>query len=174
MDNLLKYILIGFVSFVVGWLLKYFESKAKLVYWQPHYALFEIPEPKVSLQTDSISIQNLGRVSSENIEIIFKEKLDYFKITPSISYETEELDNSNYIIKLKSLGPNEFFTLHILSYETLPILENICSKEGLAEQILFQMQQQYPSWYYYVYNFFFLIGIATILYLFVKWVIILL
>ena len=63
MEGLDGYILTGIVSLVVGILITRFQPKAKLVYWFPHVANFDIdadPGPPVSFQTSALTVQNLG------------------------------------------------------------------------------------------------------------------
>jgi hypothetical protein len=145
MENLAGYIATGIVSLFVGLILRSLEARPKLVAWQPHYALFKITDQN-SIQTDSITVQNLGRKAAEDLEIIFRSKPDHFMLTPPLNYKEETTPNGGFLIQIGTLGPKEFFTLHLLSYATLPHVDLIRSKNGPAEPIPFQMQRKFPRW----------------------------
>lgn len=147
MEGLTGYIAIGIISLVVGMVLRSLERKPNIAYWQPHYALFKVPDPEITVQTDSINIQNLGSKEAEAIEIIFKEKPDHFQFTPSIQFATEQTPNNEFLIKLDTLGPKEFITLHILSYATAPKVELIRCKTGIAKMMPYQTLKKYPRWF---------------------------
>jgi len=146
MNNLTGYVATGVISFMVGTLLRHFEPKAKLLYWSPHNFLFELKREGVVLQTNSLTVQNTGRKSAEDIEIIHKEKPDFFQISPTLSHEEGTGSSGEHIIRVKSLGPKEFFMLQLLSYKTVPFLLNIRSKEGSARAIQIQPQRIIPKW----------------------------
>ena len=143
MEGLAGYIATGVVSLVVGLLLRNVEPRAKVVYWSPHSFFFEVPNPKVVLKTDSVTVQNTGRREAEDVEVVFKSRPDFFKLNPSISYSEEKNPDGEFIIKVPALGPKEFFTLQILSFATLPNIQNIRSKAGPAAFIQVQLQRQF-------------------------------
>jgi hypothetical protein len=164
MSGLVGYIATGIVSLIVGLILRSLEARPKIVFWQPHYALFEVPEPRITLQTDAINIQNLGRKEAENVEIIFKSRPDFFKLTPPLQYTEETTPHGEFIIRISSLGAKEFFTLHILSYATPPKVESVRSKSGQGELIPFQMQRKFPRWFELLSLFLLLLGLGFIIY----------
>jgi hypothetical protein len=171
MDGIIGYIATGIVSLIVGLILRSFEKKPKIVYWQPHYAFFEIPSPQVSLRTDAINIQNLGGKSAEDVEILFKDRPDFFQLTPPIAFTEENTPNGDFIIRVQSLGAKEFIVLHILSYVTTPRVESIRSKAGQGKRIPFQMQQKYPRWINLILSFILLVGFGFTLFWLIKAVI---
>ena len=79
MDNLAGYIATGVVTFVVGLLLQWFQAKPHVVYWTPHWFRFNLKEPEVALQTDALTVQNLGRQTAEDIELIMNTRPDFFQ-----------------------------------------------------------------------------------------------
>jgi len=64
-SDLAGYVATGVVSLGVGLLLRYLEPEVRLVWWSPHNFVFNLKDPPVVLQTNSITIQNLGRKSAE-------------------------------------------------------------------------------------------------------------
>ena len=174
MEHLSKYIIGGVVSFIFALVLRYLEAKSKLVYWAPHFALFRVPLPKgdgqenevenFPIQTNSVYIQNLGRKTAENVEIIFKTKPDHFMLTPEMLYDTVTQENGTFVVKLESLGAKEYFILQLLSYATLPSIDSIRSKDGQAKCVPFHMLQANPKWVQILGIFFLLTGVGTTLY----------
>ena len=161
----IQVILAGIISFLVGRALDVFESKPKVCYWFPHQFYFDVKKENVVLKTDSITVQNLGRKSAEDIEIIHEQEPDYFKLQPSLSYTTANNANGEHVIKISSLGPKEFFTLQLLSYKTVPSLMSIRSKNGHAQNVPITIQRLYPQYINYSVAFLMIMGFATIVYL---------
>lgn len=164
MENLKGYIITGVVSFVSALLLRNLEPKSKVCYWFPHSFLFDLKNENVVLQTNSITVQNLGRKTAENIEIIHKSKPDFFQCAPSVHFEEIATNTGEHILKIETLGPKEFFTIQILSYKSVPILLNIRSKDGVAQQIQFQIQRNWPKWVQYITLVCMIVGFGFLIY----------
>ncbi|MEQ3694276.1 MAG: hypothetical protein ABNH16_09425 [Thalassolituus sp.] len=87
MEHLIGYIATGAISLVVGVLLIYLQPKSKVYYWTPHTFLFNLQKENVVLQTDSLTVQNLGRKAASNIEVIFDTKPDFYQLQPAVVHE---------------------------------------------------------------------------------------
>lgn len=61
MDGLIGKIVSGIIGFLGAYLLLHIGPKAKLVYWLPHSLFFNLIKENVQLQTDALTLQNLGR-----------------------------------------------------------------------------------------------------------------
>jgi hypothetical protein len=147
MDSLASYVATGVVSLIVGLALRELEPKVKIVWWGAHQFLFEIPEPRrIDLLTQAITIQNIGRKSAEDVEIVHKRQPDFFKLWPALDYEESTTPAGEHVVRVKSLGPKEFFTIEFLSYATRPELQLIRSKAGQATLIPIQFQRVLPRW----------------------------
>ena len=167
-DGLIGYILTGLVSLVVGFLLMRFEPKSKVCYWFPHAFVFDLKSEGLRIQTNSLTVQNLGRLTAESVEVIHKTKPDFFQISPPLPY-TEEISNSGeHILRINSIGPKEVFTLQVLSYKTVPELLNIRSKEGAASSIPIVIQRYVPKWIELVVGLLMLAGFGVIVYWAIK------
>ena len=171
MAELSGYVATGIVSLAVGLLLRYLEAKARIVYWSPHNFFFELKKENVVLQTNSLTIQNIGRKPSENIEIVHKQKPDFFQLAPSVPYEEETTSNGEHVIRIKILGPKEFFMLQLLSYRTVPVLLNIRSKDGPAQAIQIKPQRIFPRWFRVFSGVLFFVGLGFAIYWGIKAVI---
>ena len=135
----------GIVSLVVGLLLQKFQAKPKLLYWVPGSFLFELKEPKETLRTDSLTIQNVGQKPATNVEIVHKYKPDHFQFSTAISYTEETNPTGEHIIKISSLGAKKFVNIQLLSHVQLPILLNVRSAEGPAQLIQVHLQRMFPK-----------------------------
>ena len=147
MEGLAGYVVIGVVSLVVGILLIYLQPKAKVMYWSPHSFLFNLTRENVVLQTDALTIQNVGRKAAENVELVLDREPDFFQFAPAVNHTTETLQNNQYIIRIPSLGPSEHVTLQLLSYTRVPQLLNLRSSAGQASPMPFQIQRLFPTWF---------------------------
>lgn len=146
MESLVGYIATGLVSLIVGLLLQRLQSKPKLLYWLPGSFTFEVQDPKVVLGTDSLTIQNDGRKTATNIEIIHKQRPDHFQFSTAIVYSEAEAPNGNHVIKIPSLGPKEFINIQLLSHTQRASLLNVRSEDGPAQLIGVHLQRLYPKW----------------------------
>jgi hypothetical protein len=168
MDPIIGYIVTGIVSLVVGLILQRFVAKPKLQYFLPGTFSFNIEDPKVQLQTDSLTIQNSGRKSATNIEIVHKEKPDHFQFSQAIGYSEEFNPNGEHIIKIDSLGPKEFLNIQYLSHIKVPSLLRVRSDQGSALPIQVQFQQIYPKYFQYIVAVLMLSGFGLLMYLAIK------
>lgn len=164
MASLTGYIATGLVSLVVGIVLKYFEAKARVVYWIPAPAVFDLKNEKVVLQANALSVQNLGRETAEDVEIVHKTRPDHFQLTPAIPFTEDTTVNGEHVIRIRALGPKEYFTIQLLSYRTAPYLLYIRSKAGAASPIQIRFQRYVPKWVIALIWFFMLVGFGFTIY----------
>jgi hypothetical protein len=144
-ENLQGYIATGIVSFVVGYFLIFLQPKAKLFFWAPHTFYFQLIDENVGILTQAITLQNLGRQSAKNIQIIFDKKPDFYAFEPKRDYIEKE-EKGQFLIMFDSLGPQEFVTLQMLSHKTMaPNLSNIRCESGIAKELKFQITKVFPA-----------------------------
>lgn len=154
------YVATGVVSLSVGLLVRQLEPKSKLVLWSPHNFFFDLKDVKVALQTNSLTIQNIGRRAAEQIEIIFKERPDFFQFAPAIDYQERTSPSGDHILSIAALGPSEHVTLQLLSYKTVPVPLTVRSKDGMARVIDIQPQRVLPRWVNYSARFLLVVGLG--------------
>ena len=150
MEDLGGYVITGVVMFVVGLLLRELERRANVVWWPAHgatYNLTDLQSPIV-LRSDAYTIQNTGERKAEFVEIAFESKPDHFSLDPALNYQTPTTPNGDYVVRITSLGPKEFFTLQIMSYATQPLLLHIRSEGGHARRLPVRWVRWYPRWAY--------------------------
>jgi len=171
MEPLIGYIATGIVSLVVGLLLQRFQSRPKLLYWLPGSFIFELKDPKVTIRTDSLTIQNVGRKPAKNVEIVHKYKPDHFHFSTAISFSEETTPNGEHIIKIPSLGAKEFVNIQLLSHVQQPILLNVRSDDLPAQLIQVQLQRMFPKWVYASVGVLLLLGLGFATYWIIRSVI---
>ncbi len=168
MDPILGYVITGVVSIIVTLALRRFVDKPKLQYFLPGSFHFNLDDLKANLQTDSLTIQNSGRKSAANIEIIHKEKPDHFQFSQSISYKEDFNPNGEHIIKIDNLGPKEFVNIQYLSHLKAPVLLRVRSDQGEAQLIQVQFQQIYSKLSMFIAKSFMISGFGLLLYWAIK------
>jgi hypothetical protein len=125
----------------VGWFLHRLKGKPSLLYWLPGSFTFKLKEPDMLVRTDALTIQNIGRQTAKDIEIIHKEKLDHFEFSTPIDFAESTSPSGEHVIKIASLGPKEHINIQLLSHAKLPMLLNVRSAEGQARAIQVQLQR---------------------------------
>lgn len=168
MDIVLGYVATGLVSLIVGYLLSHLEPRARIGYWFPHSSYFFLEEHDISIQTGTLTVQNLGRKKAEDVQLVFSQRPDFFQITPPLPYSEEESTDGNYVIGFSMLGPKEVVSLQILGFTQFPALMNLRSSAGSAESVQIQMQRVYPQWLNMTALALMLVGLAAIIYLLIR------
>jgi len=167
-DKAIGYIATGIVSLLVGWFLQRLKGKPKLLYWLPGTFTFELNEPQTILRTDSLTIQNVGRQPAKDVEIVHKEKPDHFQFSTHIDYSESFSPSDEHILKIPSLGPKEHINIQLLSHSKIPVLLNIRSAEGPAQQIQVAFQRVYPKFVQVLATVFMAVGAGFLLYWLIK------
>ena len=145
-EKLIGYIATGIVSLLVGLFLERVKGKAKLLCWVPGSFAFKLASPEMVIRTDSVTIQNIGRQPSKDIEIIHQSKPDHFQFATPVDFTESSNPSGEHVIKIASLGPKEHVNLQLLSHSKLPVLLNIRSAEGKAQFIQVGLQRVWPKW----------------------------
>jgi hypothetical protein len=164
MDTLGGYIATIVVSLLTGYFAQFLQLRSKLLCWSPHNFFFNLKKEGVVLQTNSLTLQNVGRRPAEEVEIIHKERPDFFELHPSVEHQETTNPNGEHLIKIKSLGPKEWVVLQTLSYKTPPVLNNVRWKHGQAKWVQIQPQRVWPQWIYVGLNVLLLVGAGSIIY----------
>ncbi|MDB5478930.1 MAG: hypothetical protein JWM96_1425 [Alphaproteobacteria bacterium] len=168
MDSMTTQVVTIVVGLIGGYLAQFIQPKSKLIIWSPHNFVFNVRqenESSITLQTNSITLQNVGRLSAEGIEIIYKKRPDFFELYPSREYSEFINSNGEHVIKIDSLGSKEWVVIQLLSYINPPFLSNVRWKNGQAKVVQIQPQIIYPRWLLMILNILVLIGIVSVLYL---------
>ncbi len=145
MEKIAGYIATGLVSLLIGLVLQRLKDKPRLLYWLPGSFLFQLKNPDVTLRTDSLTIQNIGRQPAADIEIIHKARPDHFQFSTPIDFTEATTPSGDHIIKIASLGPKEHVNIQLMSHTNLPVLLNVRSAEGRAQLIQVQLQRLFPK-----------------------------
>lgn len=164
MEHLAGYIATGLISLAVGVLLFRLQPKAKLLYWSPHSFRFHLTREEVVLQTDALTVQNVGRKTAENVELIMSSEPDFIQLSPAIPHSEEPTPEGYFLLRIASLGPKEFVTLQLLSYTQVPQFLNLRSDAGSAVPMPFQIQRTYPGWFNALAALLLLAGLGLLLY----------
>ncbi len=167
MEGLACYIITGLVSLVVGLLITRLQPKAKLVYWFPHVANFDIdadPGPPISFQTSALTVQNLGRRAAGDVQIILSGEPTDLQMYPIIPHEEHETEDGHFVLTIPRLAPREIVTLQIVGLGYFPALLNLRSDAGVAHQVPVEIQSINPAWLNSSVGALFLVGLGVTIY----------
>lgn len=155
----------GVVTVVAGLVVSRLRARPRVVYWIPLVFTFDLTDEKVVLHTHSLTVQNVGKESAEDVEVIHSAKPDFMKILPPLDFTEDTTPAGEHVIRIKNLGPNEHFFTQMLSYKTpVPALLNVRSKAGQAKPVPVQFQRVYPKWMYWLVGFLLVVGIFVVSY----------
>ena len=158
----------GVTGFISGWALKYVGPRSKLVFWSPHNFPFQLPgaagQPAFNIQTNSVTVQNLGRRPATNVQVVHAARPDHFKLFPALAYIESATPAGEHVISIASLGYNEWVTIEVLSYRTVANLLYVRSDEGPAEFVQVMQQRVWPAWVNWVVAVLMVTGAAFLLY----------
>lgn len=171
-DRVLGAVITSVVGLIFWWVQRRLEPASKLGYWIPHSFLFNFPIPNqqqlLAVQTATLTIQNLGRKSAENIEIVHAAKPDHFQLHPKRAYEEKQTPDGAHIISVESLGPKEVLQIQLLAYTQPPNLVGVRSQDGAAKSVRFQVIRVLPRPALLVVQSCMLVGAFAILYWIVR------
>lgn len=159
----LEFIIPGVVTVVAGLIVSRLRARPRVVYWIPLNFVFDLTEEKVVLGTHSLTVQNVGTESAEDVEVIHSAKPDFLKILPPMNFTEDTTPAGEHVIRIKNLGPNEHFFTQMLTYKApVPSLLNVRSKAGQAKPVPVQFQRVYPKWLYWLVGFVLAVAIFVI------------
>ncbi len=164
MEHISGYIATGLVSLTAGLLLQRLKDRPKLLYWIPGSFLFQLRTPAIALRTDSLTIQNVGRQPATNIEIVHQVRPDHFQFSTQIDFSEVTTPSGEHVIKIPSLGAQEYVNIQLLSHTNQPVLLNVRSAEGRAQLIQVHLQRVMPITVQWLAGILMLLGSGFLLY----------
>ena len=170
-ESLLKYVIPSALSFVGGYLLRYVEPRSRLVHWFPAYFAFQVPftgaggtQQVGAVSTHALSIQNVGWRSARRVEIIHRQRPQFFQIQPAVNFTEATNPSGEHVIIVQSLARREFITIQILSTGTIPGLVGVKSEDGPAQQVTTQQQFVISRRRQAVFALFLIVGFVATIY----------
>lgn len=179
MDNLANYIIAGVISFLFDLLLKRYEPKSRLIIWRTHSFEYNLPlistpenpnppDTKIPIYIQGARIDNLGRKPVDDIEIIHKERPDFFVIDPAQPYEERNTPTGEHVIFLPHLAPKSGFSIQYFCHLRYPVMTLARCKQGLAEVVPVRPQIIRPQWTVNLLRFLIFLGTATAIFWLMK------
>ncbi|WP_434109227.1 hypothetical protein [Paraburkholderia caffeinilytica] len=167
-DKIVGAFITGGIGLVFWAIQRLIEPGAKLRYWIPHSFNFRVLFPGQqqpwNVQTATLTVQNLGRKTAEDVEIIHRTKPDHFQLNPPRTFEDTTGADGTYTMSIGSLGPKEFLQMQVFSHTTPPNLAGVRSKDGPAKPMPFQVIPQYPKSVLFGVRVCMFVGALTIVY----------
>jgi|SRR5882724_1904700 len=118
--------------------------------------------------TQSVTIQNFGRETAEWVEILHRRKPDFFQLQPALNFSEELSPTGEHTLRVKSLGPMEFFTIQFLCTTHRPEASHVRSPAGHASLMPWMIVRRYPRWFYEFMRIMFVAGIGLTAFLIIK------
>lgn len=155
------------------------RSKAKLIRGVRHAHTFLVQQPltdatgKVlsptqTVNTASVIIQNIGKKSANNLQVVFNWQPMCVNTWPNRDYEEKTLPDGRYVRTFNTLSPNEFVRFEILAVNAqLPELVNVRCDECVAVEVRMAPQQLHPTWKIRTAQGLMMAGMALSVYLFI-------
>ena len=179
MEHLAGYIAAVCVGVAVTYLSQFLVPKIKILLWISHNFLYTMPvnqanpqpstPPQLQLPpsnppsavtqarpatfnilTHSITVQNFGRKTADWVEIVHRKRPDFFQFFPSLNYTESTTPAGEHVLRVDSLAQNEWFTIQVLSYLSMPELLHIRSAVGHATSMPWMYVRKYPRWVYLI------------------------
>ncbi len=140
-------------ALLTAYLIYLFRPKVKVIWGQANNSFHVIkPTPNeenptpvdVSVYTEKMFIQNIGKAAATEIEIVYSQEPNEFSIFPDRSFNEEKNPSGNFIIKVPSLAPKELIIIDaiLISGNPAKILSVNC-KEAVTKKVLFLVQRQF-------------------------------
>lgn len=170
-DEVIAVIVAALLSLVGGILIRIFTPRGKLAWGVSHQHAFYLQhlQPPTLVYTKELWIQNVGRASVENIEVILASPPNHFDIWPQRNFTRTQNPNGNLIITVDSLSRGEYFTLSMfnITLDTPPVT-NVRWSGGVGQQRPMAPQQVLKPWQRRLGLALVLFGVFSLLYFLVR------
>lgn len=116
-------------------ILRLLQPRSKIIWSEPHTFTYLLPRAKepggtFNVFTKAIYLQNVGKQSASDVQVICNYEPQYYNLLPPLPHETETMDDKRFVIRANSLGPKEWFQIEILSEELLPNVLRVRTSTG--------------------------------------------
>lgn len=141
-----------------GWLMsRLVNSRAKLYFYRNHAFTLLVDEPqkdengkivysKQTVNTASLSFQNVSRFPARSVEIVFNWKPQFWNMALARGYSEEVLPDGRYVIKMADLAPKEVVDFELLSINgALPGMINFRSEDCVGEERQMHLVARYSN-----------------------------
>lgn len=154
-----------------------FKAKAKLLWASPHKFTYLVQEPKLDQQgriiapnqtahTISHVINNIGKETASNVELLFNWKPLCINVWPPRHYRELTSPDGRYTLIFDSLAPNETMGCELLTINAdLPDLIVVRCDQCVAQTIAMYPQPIIKNWQRRTNLILSLAGIALVIYL---------
>lgn len=171
-----KEIFSALVALLVWALGTFYKTRARLLVATPHAFTFLVQEPLFDAQGQlvrdtqlmhaaSFWIENAGRETATNVEVVFNFEPGCFNTWPLRPYGRETMHDGRYVVKFNSLSPREVITCHIFNINSdNPALNTVRCDQSAGVNIVMQPQQVISAPRRRVYFLLFALGCATVVY----------
>jgi hypothetical protein len=160
---------------IAGFVLnRFFETRARLVYYLGHASEFVVPTASLTVHTHAVVIRNIGRLTVHNVRVGHMVLPPDIAVFPYRQYRIEALPGDHNEIVLETLAPNEQITISYLYFPPLywhQINSEVRCDEGLARAINVLPAREYPRWALRLMAFFLWAGVIAVAYLVVSFAI---
>lgn len=166
-----------FLTAVVGLIARIVQPSARVVWGTSHGFTFSLPiqdavtstTTTTLVHTGTVFVQNTGRKTAEDIEVVFNYRPQHFQVWPSLNYNTAENPEHHFTIKITTLGPRESTTIELLSVSiNLPDPLRVRSPLGEAKRVPIAPMRVWPGWFNRTIFLLLVLGIFGFLYLLVR------
>lgn len=121
------------------------------------------------VRTASIVVSNAGLQPARNVEVAFNWKPPILNVSPARSYSDVPSPFDRYSIKFDSLAPGEQVAIGIMSLNAeLPLMTAVRSDDCQGQSINMVAQRVWPNWFLYSGAALYILGIGTVVYMFVR------
>jgi hypothetical protein len=159
---------------LITWALnRYARPRARLLYSVRHAFTYLVEEPlkdpegkvlaeRQAIHTASIVINNDGRDTAKNVEIVFNWKPMFMNVWPARHFEEKSSAHNRHSLFFASLAPKEAINVEIISINAgLPGMVTVRSDEVTAQERGMLLQPVHPNWKLVLFSYFILAGIAA-------------
>lgn len=142
------------VTIFAGYLLRWTRTKANLQFNTLHQFAFDLPmqgdDPILMVFTRSILIENVGRATATNIEVVHHRRPQNLKIFPPVDWSDTEGQENHHFLRIPRLPGKSAVTIEILTTGLEPPnLMSINSDQGAAKFSARQFNRVFPGWFNY-------------------------
>ena len=161
------------LSLATAAIIALFRPKVKLTWGSTSlsfhtFKVHEDGEP-ISVSTEKLYVQNVGKRSAHNIELILTAKPTSYTLWQPREHSAKMIDNGRFAISVPSLAPKELLIIDLIDIDLLqPKLMAVNCPDVIADEVEFLAQRKFGWMFNSIIIYLMFAGLVGTLYLFVS------
>ncbi|WP_281984416.1 hypothetical protein [Thalassorhabdomicrobium marinisediminis] len=140
-----------FLTLFTTFLLSFFKSKVRIIWGSTNvssqaFQLNENANSRVSIATEKLYVQNLGKKPATNVELVLSAPPNSYTLWPPRDHEPRIMANGHFSIRVPSISPSELLIVDTVDLASRGlVLMTVNCPDALTREVKFLPQRQFSK-----------------------------